>query len=159
MKKSPEINPTSSVAKVASHAGVFRGVRFSSSPVGRDERRAPLKTPAWEAIAKDDVPILDVSIVIYLVWGFFRPSNLRLNFSNFKKYWVFRDFFFPARILNRGVPLNYQTFNYSPNIKDEIFNLLVDMNYSFIESFSRLPPREDGDEWDGEPVDREVGLR
>ena len=28
MKKSPEINPTSSVAKVASHAGVFRGVRF-----------------------------------------------------------------------------------------------------------------------------------
>ena len=54
--------------------------------MGRDERRAPLKTPAWEAIAKDDVPILDVSIVIYLVWGFFRPSNLRLNFSNFKKY-------------------------------------------------------------------------
>ena len=52
MKKSPEINPTSSVAKVASHEGVFRGVRFSSSP----------------AIAKDDVPILDVSIVIYVVF-------------------------------------------------------------------------------------------
>ena len=85
MKKSPEINPTSSVAKVASHAGVCRGVRFSSSPVGRDERRAPLKTPAWEAIAKDDVPILDVSIVIYVVF-FFRPCNLRLNVSNFKKY-------------------------------------------------------------------------
>ena len=85
MKKSPEINPTSSVAKVASHAGVFRGVRFSSSPVGRDERRAPLKKPVWEAIAKDDVPILDVSIVIYVVF-FFRPCNLRLNFSNFKKY-------------------------------------------------------------------------
>ena len=32
---------------VASHAGVFRGARFSSLP--RDEKRAPLKTPAWEA--------------------------------------------------------------------------------------------------------------
>ena len=158
MKKSPEINLTSSVAKVASHAGVFRGVRFSSSPVGRDERRAPLKTPAWEAIAKDDVPILDVSIVIYVVfffdlviWGWI-SQTLRSTES-------FAIFFFPARILNWGVPLNYQTFNYSPNINDEIFNLLVDMNHSFIESFSRLPPREDGDEWDGEPVDREVGLR
>ena len=30
---------------IASHAGVFRGARF----MGRDERRAPLKTPAWEA--------------------------------------------------------------------------------------------------------------
>ena len=157
MKKSPEINPTSSVAKVASHAGVCRGVRFSSSPVGRDERRAPLKTPAWEAIAKDDVPILDVSIVIYVVvffdlviWGWI-SQTLRSTESS--------AIFFPARILNWGVPLNYQTFNYSPNINDEIFNLLVDMNYSFIESFSRLPPREDGDEWDGEPVDREVGLR
>ena len=28
---------------IASHAGVFRGARFS------DEKRAPLKTPAWEA--------------------------------------------------------------------------------------------------------------
>ena len=31
---------------LASHAGVFRGARFS---VGRDEKQAPLKTPAWEA--------------------------------------------------------------------------------------------------------------
>ena len=31
---------------LASHAGVFRGARFSS---GRDEKRAPLKTPGWEA--------------------------------------------------------------------------------------------------------------
>ena len=76
MKKSPEINPISSVGY---------NPTFQSSPVGRDERRAPLKTPAWEAIAKDDVPILDVSIVIYVVF-FFRPCNLRLNFSNFKKY-------------------------------------------------------------------------
>ena len=30
---------------LASHEGVFRGARF----VGRDEKLAPLKTPAWEA--------------------------------------------------------------------------------------------------------------
>ena len=38
---------------VASHAGVFRGARISSLPTnavcGREEIRAPLKTPAWEA--------------------------------------------------------------------------------------------------------------
>ena len=33
---------------LASHAGVFRGVRISCG-VGREEIRAPLKTPAWEA--------------------------------------------------------------------------------------------------------------
>ena len=35
------------------HAGVFRGARISSLPiipfVGREEIRAPLKTPAWVA--------------------------------------------------------------------------------------------------------------
>ena len=31
------------------HAGVFTGARFSCLPVGSDEKRAPLKTPAWEA--------------------------------------------------------------------------------------------------------------
>ena len=34
---------------VASHGGVFREARFSSLPTGRDERRARLKTPLWEA--------------------------------------------------------------------------------------------------------------
>ena len=36
---------------VASHAGLFRGARISSYffLVGREEIRAPLKTPAWEA--------------------------------------------------------------------------------------------------------------
>ena len=34
---------------IASYAGVFRGARISSLLVGRDEIRAPLKTPAWEA--------------------------------------------------------------------------------------------------------------
>ena len=33
---------------LASYAGVFRGTRLSSLPT-RDERRAPPKTPAWEA--------------------------------------------------------------------------------------------------------------
>ena len=37
-------------AIVASHADVFRGGRRSSLPT-RDERRAPLKTSAWEANA------------------------------------------------------------------------------------------------------------
>ena len=32
---------------LASHAGVFRGARFSSLP--KNEKRAPLKMPAWEA--------------------------------------------------------------------------------------------------------------
>ena len=33
---------------IASHAGIFRGARISSL-VGREEIRAPLKTPSWEA--------------------------------------------------------------------------------------------------------------
>ena len=47
---------------VASHAGIFRGARFSSLPTRRDEmkmneKRAPLKTLAWEAtlIGAEDV--------------------------------------------------------------------------------------------------------
>ena len=40
---------------LASHAGVFRGARVSSL-VGRDERRAPLKTPVLEAnLPRDSV--------------------------------------------------------------------------------------------------------
>ena len=42
---------------IASHASVFRGARFF---VGRDEKRAPLKTPAWEAS-----PIKAVLALIY----------------------------------------------------------------------------------------------
>ena len=39
------------VKGVASHAVVLRGARFSIPPhKGRDEKRAPLKTTAWEAI-------------------------------------------------------------------------------------------------------------
>ena len=40
---------------LASHAGVFRRAR-PTSLVGRDERRAPLKTPPWEAnLPRDSV--------------------------------------------------------------------------------------------------------
>ena len=41
------LTKTSAPLRLASHAGVFRGARLSS--LGRDEKRAPLKTPAWEA--------------------------------------------------------------------------------------------------------------
>ena len=37
-----------SYTDIASHAGVFWGARISSLPT-REEIRAPLKTPAWEA--------------------------------------------------------------------------------------------------------------
>ena len=43
---------TSSRYQLASHAGVFRGARFSSLY----EKRAPLKTPAWEARYQTDLP-------------------------------------------------------------------------------------------------------
>ena len=40
---------------LASHAGIFRGARLPSLPT-RDERRAPLKTSAWEAnLPRDSV--------------------------------------------------------------------------------------------------------
>ena len=43
--------------RLASHAGILRGAPFSSLPtiacstktVGRDEKRAPVKTPVWDA--------------------------------------------------------------------------------------------------------------
>ena len=58
-----EIGPCAYFFFLASHAGVFRGARFSSLPkhgkgmlfsveqafVGKDEKRAPLKTPTLEA--------------------------------------------------------------------------------------------------------------
>ena len=37
---------------LASHAGVFRGARIY---VGREEIRAPLKTPAWEATRVQEI--------------------------------------------------------------------------------------------------------
>ena len=42
----PDNDTVTLLIEVASYAGVFRGARF----VGRDEKRALLKTPAWEAI-------------------------------------------------------------------------------------------------------------
>jgi len=46
----PDNDTVTLLMEVASHAGVFRGARF----VGRDEKRAPLKTPAWEAIIEGE---------------------------------------------------------------------------------------------------------
>ena len=47
-----------SVIRVASYAGIFRGARGSSLPtnfVGREEIRASLKRPAWEAIIRGEL--------------------------------------------------------------------------------------------------------
>ena len=59
---------------VASHAGVFRGARFSSLPTGRDERRASLKTPVWEATthfapSESDVAPLSLQSRTYSLLG------------------------------------------------------------------------------------------
>ena len=57
------VKPIPKSSDLASHAGVFRGARISSL-VGREEIRAPLKTPAWEA-SSDQAPLklYDWSIV------------------------------------------------------------------------------------------------
>ena len=47
---------TESRGRLVSHAGVFRGPRLSSL-VGRDGRRAPLKTPVWEGSGRCTVTI------------------------------------------------------------------------------------------------------
>ena len=55
---------------VASHAGVFCGARISSLPKGRDEIRALLKTPAWEARCdaefKNVTKTLRIQEILYL---------------------------------------------------------------------------------------------
>ena len=55
---------------LASHAGVFGGARLSSL-VGRDERRAPLKTPAWEAnLPRDSVKFCVIfKDCVWATWG------------------------------------------------------------------------------------------
>ena len=55
---------------LASYAGVFRRAR-PSSLVGRDERRAPLKTPAWEAnLPRDSVKFCVIfKDFVWATWG------------------------------------------------------------------------------------------
>ena len=55
---------------LASYAGVFRRAR-PSSLVGRDERRAPLKTPAWEAnLLRDSVKFCVIfKDFVWATWG------------------------------------------------------------------------------------------
>ena len=88
---------------LASYAGVFRRAR-PSSLVGRDERRAPLKTPAWEAnLLRDPVKFCvifkdfvwatwgsDMKIVLKFAWKFFYSSEKSGNLAtkaqkNYKK--------------------------------------------------------------------------
>ena len=68
-------------AFLASHAGVSRGARFSSL-VGRDEIPAPLKTPAWEANAFLESPVLLHLPVTHLIRFTFKTavSVLRKKF-------------------------------------------------------------------------------
>ena len=63
--------------KLASHAGVFRGARISSLPVGRDEKRAPLKTPAWEANRKHDG--FELFFVIFELLSAKKQTNKQTN--------------------------------------------------------------------------------
>ena len=103
---------------VASHAGVFSGARFSSLPtnacstednipfpMGRDEKRAPLKTPAWEAS--------------------FPAAALRLYFGG--KSGVF---YFPLKLLNICWPSKIVYINHNdplpppPNLIDKILLIL-----------------------------------
>ena len=46
---------------IASHAGVFRGARFSSF-VGRDEKRAPLKTPVSASVETSGSQLIPLTI-------------------------------------------------------------------------------------------------
>ena len=56
--------------ELASRAGVFRGARLPPLPTRRrDEKRAPLKTPAWEAIEERDVSLFDSSASFELTFG------------------------------------------------------------------------------------------
>ena len=75
---------------VASHAGVFRGARFSSF-VGRDEKRAPLKTPAWEA--RLSVNLFQLRLT----------KKLKINFLCFKALNINKPVFFCIFKQNKGL--------------------------------------------------------
>ena len=68
---------------VASHAGVFRGPRIS---VGREEIRAPLKTPAWEATLTATICVFNLaknrSVQSYTASNWFHSGHYW-----FWKYW------------------------------------------------------------------------
>ena len=57
---------------IASHAGVFRGARF------RDEKRAPLKTPVWEAKTIRD-------------FNFCRPSQILHIYGIIARSWFLKS--------------------------------------------------------------------
>ena len=69
---------------LASHAGVFRGARFSSLP--KNEKRAPLKMPAWEATFG--------LIVVKKARDFTIPADLPISESGTGSLCVKREFLF-----------------------------------------------------------------
>ena len=68
---------------LASYAGVFRRAR-PSSLVGRDERRAPLKTPAWEAnLPRDSVKFCVIFRLCMSNMGFRHENCYRIRKESF----------------------------------------------------------------------------
>ena len=79
---------------VASHAGIFRGARFSSF-VGRNEKRAPLKTPAWEARLSVNISITANKKVLKINFFCFKALNINkpvffVSLSKIKVLGLFR---------------------------------------------------------------------
>ena len=64
---------------MASHAGIFRGARLSS----RDERRAPRKTPAWEASNRRNVQHFKMSVPFKII-PFLSPLLPKTKFTSEK---------------------------------------------------------------------------
>ena len=63
---------------IASHAGVFRGARISSLPTGREEIRAPLKMPAWEAKVDNTLQDLLTLNSVGCLWHSHSKNPVRL---------------------------------------------------------------------------------
>ena len=64
--------------ELASHAGIFRGAR-------REEIRAPLKTPAWEA--RDEYTTM---LICFLMGGYYLMREVLLVFVLFRRLMVRR---------------------------------------------------------------------
>ena len=86
---------------VASHAGIFRGARFSSF-VGRNEKRAPLKTPAWEA--RLSVNLFQLRLT---------KKFLKINFFCFKALNINKPVFFVSLSKIKVLGLSRYEINYS----------------------------------------------
>ena len=75
---------------LASHAGVFRGARISSLPTRREEIRASLKMPAWEAILTLKANWFDT--VTLKQWEIMINNDVFMNqHSNETAHWRYID--------------------------------------------------------------------